>query len=104
MPPTALKRPRRRADNERAGAAADRTGEDDIQPGPNKASTLDALAAVRRLSFAALGDGDEASIHRELARELIAMLGVDQVHVARLAQDQSMRRGNSSARGRTARR
>ena len=55
---------------------------------------MDALAAVRRLSFAALSESDPETIQRELARELITTLGVHQVHLAQLAQDGSMGRGN----------
>ena len=42
---------------------------------------MDALAAVRRLSFAALSESDPETIQRELARELITTLGVHQVHL-----------------------
>ena len=58
-----------------------------------RASTVDALAAVRRLSFAALDATSEAEIHCELARELLDTFGVDQVHVTRMAQDGSCGRG-----------
>src|SRR3954452_6245781 len=58
-----------------------------------RASTVAALAAVRRLSFAALRASTDAEIHCELARELFTTFGVDQVHVSRLAQDRTLGRG-----------
>ena len=54
-----------------------------------RASTTDALAAVRRLSFATLDAMGEGEIHRELARELLSAFPVDQVHVTRMAQDKT---------------
>jgi diguanylate cyclase (GGDEF)-like protein len=51
-------------------------------------TTADALAAVRRLSFATLGASDAGDIHRALAAELLTVFGVDQVHVGRLAEDE----------------
>ena len=57
------------------------------------ASTLDALAAVRRLSFAALGADTGDEVHRKLALELFRAFGVDQVHISRLAQDGALGRG-----------
>jgi hypothetical protein len=57
-----------------------------------RASTVAALAAVRRLSFAALRASTDAEIHCELARELFTTFGVDQVHVSRLAQDRTLAR------------
>ena len=42
---------------------------------------MDALAAVRRLSFAALDVDDHAAIYRALASEIFTALGVDQVHI-----------------------
>jgi GAF domain-containing protein len=51
------------------------------------------LAAVRRLSFAALDAATEAEIHHELARELLIAFSVEQVHVTRLAQDGTLGRG-----------
>lgn len=57
------------------------------------ASTLDALAAVRRLSFAALEAETDDEVHRQLALELFRAFGVHQVHVNRLAQDGSLGRG-----------
>ena len=52
-----------------------------------------ALAAVRRLSFAALHATTDAEIHCELASELFTAFSVEQVHVSRLAQDGSLARG-----------
>ncbi|MGI9081732.1 MAG: GAF domain-containing protein, partial [Thermoleophilaceae bacterium] len=60
-----------------------------------RASTVAALAAVRRLSFAALEAGTDAEIHGELARELFAACSVEQVHVSRLAQDGTLWRGTA---------
>jgi len=51
------------------------------------ASTAEALAAVRRLSFAALHLRGAEEVYRELARELFALFGVDQVHVTRVGPD-----------------
>jgi len=48
---------------------------------------------VRRLSFAALAGEDPDDVHRRLAGELFRVFGVDQVHVTRLAQDQTLGRG-----------
>jgi diguanylate cyclase (GGDEF)-like protein len=52
-----------------------------------------ALAAVRRLSFAALDATTDAELQRELVRELFTAFNVDQVHVSRLAQDGTLGRG-----------
>ena len=57
-------------------------------------STADALAAVRRLSFAVLDAGDHAAVYRELVNAIFAVLGVDQVHIGRLSQDYVIGRGN----------
>ena len=57
------------------------------------ASTLGALAAVRRLSFAALQAETGDEVHRQLALELFRAFGVHQVHVNRLAQDGTLGRG-----------
>lgn len=57
-------------------------------------STLDALAAVRRLSFAVLKAPDASTIYYALAAELFAVSGADQVHIARVAQDHSVGRAN----------
>ncbi len=56
-------------------------------------STADALAAVRRLSFAALAAEDPDDVYLRLAGELFRVFGVDQIHVSRLAQDQTLGRG-----------
>ena len=56
------------------------------------ASTLGALAAVRRLSFAALRAETGDEVHRQLALELVRTFGVPQVHVNRLAQDGTLGR------------
>ena len=69
---------------------------DDSAP---KASTVDALAAVRRLSFAVLNAGDHAAVYREVAQEIFTVLGIDQVHVARLSQDHVVGRGNGYRQG-----
>jgi len=53
---------------------------------------VDALAAVRRLSSAALEASDAPSIYSALAGELLSVFGVEQVHVARVAQDHSVAR------------
>lgn len=57
------------------------------------ASSLEALAAVRRLSQAALEAETDDEVHRELALELFRAFGVHQVHVNRLAQDGTLGRG-----------
>ena len=57
------------------------------------APTVEALAAVRRLSFAALAAPDARGIVRSLAAELFEVFDVDQVHVSRLAQDGTVSRG-----------
>jgi len=59
-----------------------------------RASTVDAFAAVRRLSSAMLNAGDHGTVYRELSNELFAVLGVEQVHIARLSQDYVIGRGN----------
>jgi diguanylate cyclase (GGDEF)-like protein len=51
------------------------------------ATTAAALAAVRRLSFATLDAMDADAIFRGLARELLDVFGVHQVHVLRVADD-----------------
>ena len=58
------------------------------------ASTVDAFAAVRRLSFAVLNAGDHGAVYRALVSEIFTVLGVDQVHVSRLSQDYVIGRGN----------
>ena len=58
------------------------------------ATTVDAFAAVRRLSFAVLSAGDHSAVYRALVTEIFAVLGVDQVHVSRLSQDYVIGRGN----------
>jgi diguanylate cyclase (GGDEF)-like protein len=58
------------------------------------AFTVDAFAAVRRLSSAVLNASDRGSVYRELANEICAVLGVGQVHIARLSQDYVLARGN----------
>ncbi|MGI8659865.1 MAG: diguanylate cyclase [Thermoleophilaceae bacterium] len=55
-----------------------------IQQQQRPASTSAALAAVRRLSFAALEAEEAGAIHAELARELLYVFGIDQVHVTRV--------------------
>ena len=60
----------------------------------NTVSTVEALAAVRRLSFAVLEAAEAPAIYRALASELFAIFGVDQVHVGRVAQDHAVSRGN----------
>ena len=65
-----------------------------IQTHSNTVSTVEALAAVRRLSFAVLEAAEDAVIYRALASELFAVFGVDQVHVARVSQDHALGRGN----------
>ncbi len=67
-----------------------------------RASTVAALAAVRRLSFAALHAATDAEIHCELASGLFTAFSVEQVHVSRLAQDGSVARGMSTSRPPTA--
>ena len=58
------------------------------------ASTVDAFAAVRRLSFAVLNAGDHGAVYRTLVNEIFAVLGVEQVHISRLSQDYVIGRGN----------
>ena len=60
----------------------------------NTVSTVAALAAVRRLSFAVLEAAEAPVIYRALASELFAVFGVDQVQVARVSQDHTVGRGN----------
>jgi diguanylate cyclase (GGDEF)-like protein/putative nucleotidyltransferase with HDIG domain len=71
-----------------------------IQPQSNTVSTVDALAAVRRLSFAVLEATEAAVIYRALVAELFAVFGVDQVHVTRVSQDHSVGRANAYRIGR----
>ena len=49
---------------------------------------------MRRLSFAVLGATDDETVYTHVARELLGVLALDQVHVTRLAQDHSVGRGN----------
>lgn len=56
-------------------------------------STTAALAAVRRLSFTTLDAPDARAVYRTLAAELLGVFGVDQVHVCRVAQDETLSRG-----------
>ena len=51
------------------------------------ATTATALAAVRRLSFATLAAVDADAIFRDLARELLDVFSVHQVHVLRISAD-----------------
>jgi diguanylate cyclase (GGDEF)-like protein len=51
------------------------------------ATTADALAAVRRLSFAMLDARDANALYETFASELFEVFGVDRVHVARMAED-----------------
>ena len=93
------------ADNPIQQGPAPNQGETTIPERAKRDSTVDALAAVRRLSFAVLGrDATTRPSTRELARELSRRAGVDQVHVARLAQDHSIGRGNPYRPAPTARR
>jgi diguanylate cyclase (GGDEF)-like protein len=62
-------------------------------PAPASATTATALAAVRRLSFATLDAGDADAIFRGLARELLDVFEVDQVHVLRVSPDASCSHG-----------
>ena len=57
------------------------------------ATTAHAFAAVRRLSFAVLEARHQRPL-RDVRNELFAVFGVDQVHVARIAQDATSGRGN----------
>ena len=66
-----------------------------IQQRAPAAPRTDALAAVRRLSFAAIDATEVDAIHRALARELFAVFGVDQVHLTRV--DPAGRRARSAA-------
>jgi len=70
-----------------------------IQAQSKTVSTLEALAAVRRLSFAVLEASEAPIIYRALVAELFTVFGVDQVHVARVSQDHSVGRGNGYAMG-----
>ena len=51
------------------------------------ATTADALAAVRRLSFAMLEARDTHGLYETFASELFEVFGVDRVHVCRMAED-----------------
>ena len=68
------------------------SGRADTRP-VSPAVTADALGAVRRLSFAALEAQQPREIEAALAAELIGLFSVDQVHIARVAQDGTMARG-----------
>ncbi len=57
------------------------------------AETAEPLAAVRRMSLAALEAPDCDTVYEALARELLSCVGADQVHAMRLAQDGSLARG-----------
>jgi diguanylate cyclase (GGDEF)-like protein/putative nucleotidyltransferase with HDIG domain len=52
-----------------------------------QATTADALAAVRRLSFAMLEAADARGLYRTFAMELVRVFGVDRVHVCRIDED-----------------
>ncbi|HEY6781091.1 MAG TPA: diguanylate cyclase [Thermoleophilaceae bacterium] len=51
------------------------------------ATTADALAAVRRLSFAMLEARDAGGLYRTFASELFGLFEVDRVHVCRMTED-----------------
>ena len=59
------------------------------------AATAEPLAAVRRMSLAALEAPDSETVYEALARELLTTSGSDQVHALRLAQDGSLARGSA---------
>lgn len=61
-------------------------------------STVEALAAVRRLSFAVLEAAGAPVIYRALVAELFNVFGVHQVHITRVSQDHSVGRGNGYRR------
>ena len=60
---------------------------------------MNALAAVRRLSFAALDAAGEEEIYEGLADELFQAFSVPQVHVSRLSQDRALGRGTAYRSG-----
>ncbi len=61
--------------------------EDPISASPTDATTVAALAALRRMSFAVVDAADQCAIHRSLAVELLGVFGVDTVHVCLVAAD-----------------
>jgi diguanylate cyclase (GGDEF)-like protein len=61
--------------------------------------TEDALAAVRRLSFAILDAPGARAIYDTLAAELLEVFAVDEVHLSRVARDAALSRGTAFARG-----
>ncbi len=67
--------------------------------GMSTSFTADALAPVRRLSFAVLDAGDHAAVYRALAEAFFSVLGVEQVHISRLSQDHVVGRGNGYTHG-----
>jgi diguanylate cyclase (GGDEF)-like protein len=73
-------------------------GRADIRP-VSPTVTADALAAVRRLSFAALQAQEPREIEAALAGELFGLFAVDQVHISWVAQDGSMARGTKFVPG-----
>ena len=56
-------------------------------------TSADALAAVRRLSGASLAEADPHAIYRALARELLGLLPVDQVHICQPSPDGTLAGG-----------
>ena len=60
----------------------------------DRPSTADALAAVRRLSFAMLEARDPSALYETFATELFEVFGVDRVHVARMVGGRDQRPGH----------
>jgi diguanylate cyclase (GGDEF)-like protein len=57
-----------------------------------KASTAEALAAVRRLSFAALDATAPDAVYNEMVKELFGVFGVEQIHLNKLSHDRTLGR------------
>jgi diguanylate cyclase (GGDEF)-like protein len=64
--------------------------ENTLAPEPaTTATTREALAAVRRLSFAALDATAPDAVYAEMVRELFGVFGVEQIHLNKLSQDRA---------------